>query len=234
MARISVRPQTPMLAATEALISEIPSPPLPLPSPPTHTSRIYVEAPLGYRATGIWLRVASPPTHHLSKIPSLPMLLPSTTHRDDLLEADMPLQKIAHFTTPTGRFEVGESSSPAAARQAGQTLAHRFDYGFIDSMDASIRADESRAMTAMGVVNKRVIDLATTQVQETHELQMRCEDAQDDRALLRAQAMKAQIRALQKDVDVLQKRRISDEDRLTANIQHEHDSFRELIRIAEA
>ncbi|GJU12423.1 putative reverse transcriptase domain-containing protein [Tanacetum coccineum] len=62
-------------------------------------------------------------------------------------------------------------------------------------------------------------------MQETRELQMRCEDAQDDRALLRAQAMKAQIRALQKDVDVLQKRRISDEDRLTANIQHEHDTI---------
>ncbi|GJY93948.1 hypothetical protein Tco_0509730, partial [Tanacetum coccineum] len=184
------------------------------------------------------MRVASPPTHHPSEIPSLPLLLLSTTHRDDLLEADMPLQKRAHFTTPTGRFEVGESSSAAAVRQAGQTLAHRFDYGFIDSMDASIRAVESREMTAMGVVNKRLIDLATTQVQETYELQMRCEDAQDDRALLRAQvsllirerryfrsmgssyerkaiiarqvwaysksrsqAMEAQIRAFQRDVD---------------------------------
>nr|GEX33822.1 RNA-directed DNA polymerase homolog [Tanacetum cinerariifolium] len=37
------------------------------------------------------------------------------------------------------------------------------------------------------VVNKRVTNLAITQRQETHELQVRCEDAQDDRALLRAQ-----------------------------------------------
>ncbi|GJX93619.1 hypothetical protein Tco_0348205 [Tanacetum coccineum] len=110
-ARISVRPQTPMLAATEALIAAIPSPPLPLPSPPTHTSRIYAEAPLGYRAARIWLRVASLSTYHPSEIPLLPL------------------------------FEVGESSPAAAARQ----------------------------------------------VQETHELQMRCEDAHDNQALLRAQ-----------------------------------------------
>ncbi|GJZ65397.1 hypothetical protein Tco_0622093 [Tanacetum coccineum] len=142
------------------------------------------------------------------------------------------------------RFEAGESSPATAARQVGQTLAHRFDYGFIDSMDASIWAAKSRAMTAIRVVNKRVTDLATTQVQETHELQMRCEDAHDNQALLRAQAwansksrsqaMEAQIRALQRDVDVLQRQRISDEDRLIAHIQYEHDSFRELIRTAEA
>ncbi|GJV57273.1 putative ribonuclease H-like domain-containing protein [Tanacetum coccineum] len=45
----------------------------------------------------------SPPTHHTSEIPPPPLLLRSTTHRDDLLEADMPLQKRAHFTAPTGR-----------------------------------------------------------------------------------------------------------------------------------
>ncbi|GJS74779.1 hypothetical protein Tco_0617532 [Tanacetum coccineum] len=44
-----------------------------------------------------------------------------------------------------------------------------------------------RAMTAMEEVNKRVTDLATTQRQDAHELYVRDEDAQDDRALLRAQ-----------------------------------------------
>ncbi|GJU12422.1 mitochondrial proton/calcium exchanger protein-like protein isoform X1 [Tanacetum coccineum] len=139
----SPSPLTPL----SSLLPQIPSPPLPLLSPPTHTSRIYAEEPPGYRVAGIWLRAASPPTHHPSEIPSLPLLLPSTTHRDDLLEANMPLQKRDCFTTPTGRFEVRESSSAAAARQGGQTLAHKVDYGFINSMDASIRAAESRAMT---------------------------------------------------------------------------------------
>ncbi|GKG35083.1 hypothetical protein Tco_0440237 [Tanacetum coccineum] len=74
-----------MVASAEALIAEyIPSPPLPLPSPPTYTSPTYAEAPLGYRAAGIRLRAASPSTHHLLEIPSPPLLLPSTTHRDDL------------------------------------------------------------------------------------------------------------------------------------------------------
>nr|GEX54937.1 hypothetical protein [Tanacetum cinerariifolium] len=47
-------------------------------------------------------------------------------------------------------FEVRESSSAAAARQARHTLAHRFDYGFIDTMDASIHASKSRVMTTVG------------------------------------------------------------------------------------
>ncbi|GKC08418.1 hypothetical protein Tco_1000028 [Tanacetum coccineum] len=139
---MSVRSQTSMSATAEALIAEyasartppspppsplsplssplpqIRSPPLPLPSPPT-TSPTYAEASLGYRVARIWLGVASPSTHHPSEIPSPPLLLPSTTHRDYLPEADMPLRKRARFTALTGRFEVGESSSAAAARQLG-------------------------------------------------------------------------------------------------------------------
>ncbi|GKE47451.1 hypothetical protein Tco_1478709, partial [Tanacetum coccineum] len=76
----------------------VPSPPLPLPSPPTHTSLTYAEALLGYREAMI---------------------------QDELPEVDMPLRKRARFTAPTGRFEVRESSSTAAARQARHTLAHR-------------------------------------------------------------------------------------------------------------
>ncbi|GJY77537.1 hypothetical protein Tco_0483338 [Tanacetum coccineum] len=77
-------------------------------------------------------------------------------------------------------------------------------------------------MTVMREVNERVTDLAITQRQEAQELYVCCEDAQDDRALLRAQVsllkrewrtMKAQIRALQRDVSVLQRQRIDDGDR---------------------
>ncbi|GKE20051.1 hypothetical protein Tco_1431563, partial [Tanacetum coccineum] len=130
-------------------LPQIPSPPLPLPSPPT-TSLTYVEAPLGYIAAKIRLRATSPSTLHPSEIPSPPLLLPSTTLKDDLPDADMPLRKRAHFTAPTGRFEIGESSSAVAARQVGHTLAYTIDYVFIDTMDASIRATKSRAMTAVG------------------------------------------------------------------------------------
>ncbi|GKA46979.1 putative reverse transcriptase domain-containing protein [Tanacetum coccineum] len=50
------------------------------------------------------------------------MLLPSTTHRDDIPEADMPLRKRACFTAYVFGFEVGESSA-AAARQIGLDVA---------------------------------------------------------------------------------------------------------------
>ncbi|GJX71784.1 hypothetical protein Tco_0308955 [Tanacetum coccineum] len=130
----------------------------------------------------------------------------------------MPFRKRSCFTAPTSRFEVGESSS-AAARQTRHTLAHKVDYGCIDTVDASIHASESRAMTAAGEVNERVTDLATTQRQETHELQM---------------ASSYEREAADAHWHGFTLRRIRGEDRLTSHIQHEHDRFRELVRTAEA
>ncbi|GJY67425.1 putative reverse transcriptase domain-containing protein [Tanacetum coccineum] len=183
----------------------VPSPPLPLPTPPTYISPTYAKVPLGYRAVRIRLRAASPSTHHPSEIPSPPLLLPSTIHKDDIPKADMPLRKRARFSAPTSRFEVGESSDAAAARHAGHALTSSVDYGFIDTVDASICSSKSREMTFVGVVNKRVTNLATTQRQDTHELHVHCK-----------------------------RQSIRDDDRLTTHIQHEHDRFKELLRTAEA
>ncbi|GKF33597.1 hypothetical protein Tco_0106797, partial [Tanacetum coccineum] len=136
MARIFVRPQTPMSAATEVLIvavaaalpsspppspltplsfplPQIPSPPLLLLSPPTHTSPTYAEAPSGYRAAMIRSSAASPLA---LPAPSLPLLLPATDRREDVPEADVPPQKRLCLTAPAPRFEVGESSAAAAAK----------------------------------------------------------------------------------------------------------------------
>ncbi|GJV55351.1 putative reverse transcriptase domain-containing protein [Tanacetum coccineum] len=226
-ARMSVRPKIPMSDTVETLIAEytstptppsplsplssplsqIPSPTLPLPSPPT-TSPTYAKAPLGYKAAGNRLRAAPPSTHHPSEIPSPPLLQPFTTHRDDLLEADMSLRKRARFTAPTSRFEIMESSTAVAARQAGHTLAHTVDYGFIDTIDASIRASESRAMIT------------------------------DVRALLRAQVSilrrkRRYFSSMASSYEYEARQRIKDEDKLTAHIQHEHNRFRDLIRAAE-
>nr|GFB78705.1 hypothetical protein [Tanacetum cinerariifolium] len=52
----------------------------------------------------------------------LPLLLPSTSGSESVPEADMPLQKKAHFTTPTDGYEVGESSVTAVARQVRHAL----------------------------------------------------------------------------------------------------------------
>ncbi|GJY82433.1 hypothetical protein Tco_0495809 [Tanacetum coccineum] len=96
------------------------SPPLPLSSPPTHTSPTYADAPLGYKAIMIQSRAASPPY-----VPSSQLLLPSTAHRDDILEVDMPLQKRACFSAPAFSFEVGESLAAATARIAPDYEASR-------------------------------------------------------------------------------------------------------------
>nr|GEU75882.1 hypothetical protein [Tanacetum cinerariifolium] len=52
----------------------------------------------------------------------LPLLLPSTSGSESLPGVDMLLRKRARFTTPTGGYEVGESSIVAAARQIRPAL----------------------------------------------------------------------------------------------------------------
>nr|GEW55454.1 putative reverse transcriptase domain-containing protein [Tanacetum cinerariifolium] len=70
----------------------IPTPPLPLLSPPP-TDPTYEEAPLGYRAARLQGRA----------------------ERKEILEVDLPLRKRL-CTTHTGTYELGESSAAAAAR----------------------------------------------------------------------------------------------------------------------
>ncbi|GKE60604.1 hypothetical protein Tco_1510971, partial [Tanacetum coccineum] len=152
-ARISVRPHTPPSPSTEALIVEFayaPTPPSPPPSPlsPWSSPLPQIPSPL--------LPVLSPP---------LPLPSPPTYTSPPY--ADVPLgyraamvQRRATSPPPVPSPPLVPSPPFSAARQTGHTLAHRVDYGFIDAVDASIRASKSRVMTAVG---------------------------EDDRALLRAQ-----------------------------------------------
>ncbi|GJS74709.1 putative reverse transcriptase domain-containing protein [Tanacetum coccineum] len=130
------------------------------PPPPRSPQTIYVAVPTA----------SSPPPSPLSpwstplpQIPSPPLPLPSP-----------PL------------FEVGESSAAAATRQTGLDFTYGTDYGFINTLDASIRDAKEREPTTLEEVDERVTDLATTLRQETEEMYVRQEDAQDDRAFLRA------------------------------------------------
>nr|GEZ02184.1 hypothetical protein [Tanacetum cinerariifolium] len=82
--------------------------------------------------------------------------------RSDIPETDMPFRKRLCLTTLASRFKVKESSTAAAARQTGHTLARRVDYGFVDTLNASIRAYENKVMTTMEKINERVTDLAMT------------------------------------------------------------------------
>ncbi|GJR37706.1 hypothetical protein Tco_1213390 [Tanacetum coccineum] len=190
--RKTVRLEPPMSASIEARIAEhavvptpplpVASPPLPLPSPLT-TSPTDAGAPLGYRAAGIRMAAASPP-----------LLLPSTSHRTDIPEAKMPPRKRACLTTPTPGLKVRESSADGAVRQQGTTLeadlrrdrVMETGYGITDTWDEIVEAMLEVAPTTLDGVNQRVTELATTVKQENEESQVRFEDAQDDRAYLRA------------------------------------------------
>ncbi|GJV69827.1 hypothetical protein Tco_1485336, partial [Tanacetum coccineum] len=101
-----------MAAATEALIvavaAALPSS-SPLPSPLTPLSSLFPHIPSPP------LPLPSPPLPLLA--PSSPLLLPATDHIEDVPKADVLPQKRLCLTSPAPRFEVGESSAAAAARQ---------------------------------------------------------------------------------------------------------------------
>ncbi|GJS49718.1 putative reverse transcriptase domain-containing protein [Tanacetum coccineum] len=211
----TVRPQTPIPFPSEAevdrilalptpppspltplsyLLPQIPSPqisvsspPLPLPSPLT-TSLTDVGAPLGYRAAGIQIRASS-----------LRLLLPSTSYRTDIPEAEMPPQKRACFTTPTFGFEVGENT-----------------------WDEIVEAMLEITPTILEGVNQKVTELATTVRQDTDKFYVRFEDAQDDRAFLiardRSAAIEAHARTLEAHVATLMAQTSSLQTQLTTSL----------------
>nr|GEZ25324.1 putative reverse transcriptase domain-containing protein [Tanacetum cinerariifolium] len=91
--------------------------------------------------------------------------LTSTSRRTDIPKADVPPRKRACLTTPAPGFEVEESSAAGAARQPGPTESDLRRYKGVD---------------------QRVTELDTTIRQRTDEFEIRFEETQDDRALLRA------------------------------------------------
>nr|GEY77095.1 putative reverse transcriptase domain-containing protein [Tanacetum cinerariifolium] len=134
-ARKTFRLEPPMSASIEACIARhvaslsppltVPSPPLPLPSPLTNNLND-TGAPLGYSAAGIRIRA----------------LLPSTSRKTDIPEADVLPRKRDFLTTPAPKFEVGE----------------------IDTL-------MEIAPNTLEWVNQRVTELATTIRQRTDEFE---------------------------------------------------------------
>ncbi|GJV89528.1 hypothetical protein Tco_1533466 [Tanacetum coccineum] len=239
-----------MAASAEALIAEYastPTPPSPPPSLLTLLSSPLPQIPLPP------LPLPSPPTHTSPTYAEAPLGYRATMIKSRAVSP-------SHVPSPL-LFKAGESSTAAATRQAGHTLSHRVDCRFIDTMNPSIHAYESRVMTAV-----REVSLLTREGRYFHLMASSSEHEVTDarRAWIhsksRSQAMEAQIRALQRDVDVLQRQRIRDEDRLmghivtfhifsnapkliillrpnlrgVTHIQHEHDRFRELVHTVEA
>nr|GEW64462.1 hypothetical protein [Tanacetum cinerariifolium] len=185
-ARKTVRPEPTMSASMKTCIARhaalpsppllVPSLPLPLPSPLT-TISTDIGAPLGYRASSIRMRA----------------LIPSTSRKTDIPEADMPPQKRACLTTLAPGFKIGESFVVGAARQPGPTESdlrryrvEQAGYGITDMWDEIVDTLMEIALTTLEGVNERVTELDTTVRQRTDEFEIRFEEAQDNRALLRA------------------------------------------------
>nr|GEX51386.1 putative reverse transcriptase domain-containing protein [Tanacetum cinerariifolium] len=158
-----------MLASMEACIAKhaailspplpVLSPPLPLPSPLT-TSPTDTRTPLGYREVKIRMRA----------------LLPSTSCRTDILEADVPPRKRACLTIPAPELEVRESSAAGATRQPGPTESdlrrykvEQAGYRITDTWDEIVDTLMEIALTTLEGVKERVIELDTTVRQRTDE-----------------------------------------------------------------
>nr|GEV24164.1 hypothetical protein [Tanacetum cinerariifolium] len=184
-------PQIPSSPLPLMLSRLLVSPPLPVSPPPLPANPTY---PLGYRAAMIRLRPETPSASHLlplstppSGTPPLlpipvptsspPMLFPSTVCRVGTSEVTLPPQKRL-YTAMGLRYEVGESLSAPTTRPTG---GFRTDYGFVATLDDEIRREPVTKETELG---QRLTNSVTKVRQDTNEIYVRLNDAQDDRMLM--------------------------------------------------
>ncbi|GJY51677.1 hypothetical protein Tco_0442524, partial [Tanacetum coccineum] len=124
----------------------------------------------------------------------------SKDEEEHLVSANSTLPAIDYVPSAeeTEPFETDESAATPAPSRSPQTIVPfsmtrvisprlicRLRRGYVSLLP--LLASEGRVITTVEEVNERVTDLAATQMQDAHELYVRHEDAQDDRALLRAQ-----------------------------------------------
>nr|GEV76124.1 reverse transcriptase domain-containing protein [Tanacetum cinerariifolium] len=160
---IPKHPEDLVPAKDEAYILKVTFAPTPSLPPSFLSLRI---RPLHTRAAMAQMRAAVPSTYH-SLLPSgtppllpIPLPVPSTSHRAEIPEADTPPRKRLLLTAPRLGCEIGESSA-AAARQPGPTTAQ--------------------------MVNMRVSYYVDVRSRESSEFYSRPNDAQEDRAAVRAE-----------------------------------------------
>nr|GFA07960.1 hypothetical protein [Tanacetum cinerariifolium] len=170
-ARIYIPTPVPMPAWSDSEIvrllamSSPPASPLsPWSSPPPHIP--FPPLPLILSPPSPVLSPA-PPSSPIPSTSSPPLQLPSTSRREDRPEVTLPPRKRLCIVLGLG-YEVGESSSAAAARPVGGLRA---DYGFIATMDREIMRDPER-------------EFETRVRQDTEEIYMRLDDEQSERHLL--------------------------------------------------
>nr|GFA43843.1 hypothetical protein [Tanacetum cinerariifolium] len=118
---------------------------------------------------------------------------------ESIPKADIPLQKRACFTTPTSRYEIGESSVAAAARQIRPTL----------TIAESCRAD-GKLIGRLRRERRYFRTVATTYAQEvahSRDYYARIMDYCQSREVYTS-ALVTQMEALQREVSTLQRQNI--------------------------
>nr|GFA73168.1 hypothetical protein [Tanacetum cinerariifolium] len=129
----------------------------------------------------------------------LPSSIPSTSGSESIPEADIPLRKRARFTTPTSRYEIGENSIAAAARQIRPTLTIADKRRADDKLIGRLRSERRYFCT-----------LATTYAQEDAHSRDYCTRIMGycQSRKVHTRTLVTQIEALQRDVSTLQRQHI--------------------------
>ncbi|GKA45055.1 hypothetical protein Tco_0737851 [Tanacetum coccineum] len=163
-----LHPSPPLPPLPSSLHLPLPVPtslPLPSPTVPPLPSSLHLPPPVPTS-----LPLPSPPIPPLAASLFIP---PPVDHREDIPKAELPPCKRLCLTTPISRYEVGESLT-ASPRPTG---GHRVDYRDV-WVDPTEAVEEVAPMTLEGV-NARVTELAAIQEQDTHDIYIVIEDAQD-------------------------------------------------------
>ncbi|GKE00226.1 hypothetical protein Tco_1388209, partial [Tanacetum coccineum] len=169
------------------ILSPLPvSPPLPVSSPPPAS---HIRS-LGYRSAMIRLRAEALSSSHL---PPLHIILSNTkadTPPSDRPDVTLPPQKRLGIALGP-RYEVGESSSAAAARP---TRGLRAGYGFVATIDREIMRDLERDVE----LGRRMTEFTTRVRKDTDEIYTRLDDEQYERQL-----MAGRLNMLYRDMHVM-------------------------------
>nr|GEY91039.1 hypothetical protein [Tanacetum cinerariifolium] len=189
-ARISIPAPVHMPAWSDSKIVRL----IAMSSPPASLLSLCPIRSLGYRAAMIRLR------DEAASSSSPPLQLPSASRREDRPEVTLPPRKKLGIALGPG-YEIGESSSTAAARPAGGLRA---DYDFVVTMDREIMRDPERE-AGYGITNSwdeivktlqgapastdtelggYMREFETRVRQDTEEIYMRLDDEQSERQLL--------------------------------------------------
>nr|GFB54281.1 hypothetical protein [Tanacetum cinerariifolium] len=157
------------------------------------------------------LAISSPPASPLSEAASTshspPLQLTSARRKEDRPEVTLPPRKRLDIALGP-RYEVGESSSAAAARPAG---GFRADYGFVATVDRGIMRDPEREV-GYGITDSwdeivETLQGAPTVISELLRIDHRRSiETSESRTALEGQntALQGQVAALQTQVTSLQ------------------------------